>query len=118
LSLGNAHAKAQQDARSGSSVSSGTRPLKKQPLDSTDADAMRDAGAKIFVLCIPWSEWTVSGSFLVGSSAKVDSSSITASDRDGEEILSHIPPSSMRAFLSKAGQSAVSNHIFLYTANV
>ena len=110
LSAGNAHAKSQQDARAGSSVSSGTRPSKKQSLDPADVDAIRDGGAKIFVLCIPWSEWTVSGRFLVGS--KVDPTTITASDPDGEAILSHIPPSSMKGFLSRAGQSAVSDHIF------
>ena len=104
----NAHVQSQKDVRNGSSVSSGTGPSKKQQLDPADSDAIRDAGAKIFVLCTPWPEWTVSRGFLVGSSAKVDHSTITASDRDGEEILSYIPSSSVRAFLSRAGQSAVS----------
>jgi hypothetical protein len=92
-------------------VSSGTGPSKKQPLDPADADAIRDAGAKIFALCTPWPEWTVARGFLIGSSAKVDPSTIKASDHDGEEILSYIPPSSVRAFLSRTGQSVVSDCI-------
>ena len=111
MSAGNAHAQAQRDVRNGSSVSTGTRSSK-QLLDTTDSDNIQDAGTKIFMLCTPWPEWTVSGQFLVGSARGIDSSAITASDRDGEEILSHIPPSSLRAFMSRAGQSAVSHHIF------
>ena len=112
MSASDAHAKAQQDAHSASSVSSRTCPPKKQLLEPADADAIQEAGAKIFALCIPWPEWSISGGFLVGSSAKVEPSTITASDRDGKEILSHVPPSSVRAFLSKAGQTAVSNDVF------
>ena len=112
LSAGNTHTKSQQDACTRSSVSSGTCPLKKQLLNPADINAIQDAGMKIFVLCIPWSEWTVSGHFLVGS--KVDPTTITASNSDGEAILSHIPPSSMKGFLLRAGQSVVSDHYFLY----
>ena len=92
-------------------MSSGTGSSKKQLLDPADADAIWEAGAKIFALCTPWPEWTVSHGFLIGSSAKVDPSTIRASDHDGEEILSYIPPSSVKAFLPRTGQSVVSHCI-------
>jgi hypothetical protein len=67
---------------------------------------IREIGQKIFVLCVPWPLWAISGSWI---SKKPATRNVTATDDFGEEVLSYVPLPVVSDFMSKSGQALVSH---------
>jgi hypothetical protein len=111
LSASEAHSKAQQDARAGSSVSAKSRAAG-APKDGTKKE-LQAVAKMILVLCCPWPLWKISGCWIIGSPVLPANGAITATDRAGNEILSYVPLSIVPDFLSQNGQSIVSPHDIL-----
>jgi hypothetical protein len=76
---------------------------------------LKEAARKLFALCAPWPEWKIFGSFIAESSTDtvgLDQElpvGITKNDAVGDRVLSYIPESMHRVFLSLSGQRIVSS---------
>ena len=109
LSASNAHAKARQDARSVSSVSTKSHATGQPDIDPMLSKELMEVGAKIFALCIPWPLWAVSGDFLMEILCEQDGSIIVDTNEDfRKDVLSYVPNTIIADFLSRSGQAFVS----------
>jgi hypothetical protein len=115
LSASEAHSKAQQDARSGSSASAKLRAAE-TPGDETKKE-LKAVATKLIALCSPWPLWNISGCWITGGSDLPTNGAITATDAIGKEILSYVPLSLVADFLSKKGQTIVSSSNFLFISS-
>jgi hypothetical protein len=76
---------------------------------------LKQLAKQLFVLCAPWPEWKISGSFIAESATDevgLDENlpvGITKNDAAGDRILVFIPESMHRVFLSSSGQRIVSS---------
>ena len=116
------HAQTRRDAREPSrELSSASRKSQSSKTANPTADdsdykiPLGEVATKLLVLCVPWPEqWAIHGVWIV--SAHTDDKwhvssqpqRVTAMDRLGYEILSHIPRHLVNHFLSEEGQSHVS----------
>lgn len=97
----------QHMARTGSSVSTKSQAAE-TPKDKALKKELQAIAKKLLVLYAPWQSWTVSGCWIIGASHSSTAGVITATDDEGKEILSYVPPLIVADFLSKSGQSIVS----------
>lgn len=110
LSASDAYVEAHKKARSGISKppSSKSRPAAVDLTKEVKA-AFREIGNQLSLLYNPWPTWAVSGCWIAGEPTP---GRITKTDAAGMEILSFVPVPLVTDFLSKTGQTLVSDPKF------
>ena len=103
--------------------SASTKPQSRKKITKVEIvgdlkDGLRDVTKKLFILYCPWTSWSVSGPWIVGDPDIPAVGKITETDDAGREILSYVPLSLIKDFLSASGQTFVSHSELHYIFSV